>query len=76
MLEPVGRALTPEAARRLVAIKSDDETQARIDALADGANEGTLTSDERVEYESLIAAAGVVSLLQAKARSVLSNMPA
>jgi hypothetical protein len=76
LLDPVGRALSPEAARRLVALRADGEAQARIDDLADRANEGQLTSEERGEYESLIAAANVIAVLQSKARAVLSDTPA
>ena len=60
LLDPVGNALTPEAARRLV------------DELAERANQGTLTQEERSEYEALIAAGTVIGVLQAKARAVLA----
>jgi hypothetical protein len=73
VLEPVGAALGPETARRIIGLRPDAEAQRRIDELADRANEGTLTQDERGEYEALIAAATVVRLLQAKARAVLAG---
>jgi hypothetical protein len=76
LLDPVGRALSPEAARRLVALRADTDAQARMDDLAGRANEGQLTPDERADYESLIAAANVIAVLQAKARTVLSESPA
>ena len=76
LLDPVGRALSFEAARRLVALRADADAQARIDDLADRANDGQLTPDERAEYESLIATANVIAVLQAKARTVLSETPA
>ncbi|MGD0767122.1 MAG: hypothetical protein ABSB42_02755 [Tepidisphaeraceae bacterium] len=71
LLDPVGRALSPEAARRLVALRADADVQAKIDDLADLANDGRITPDQRAEYESLIAVANVIAVLQAKARTVL-----
>jgi hypothetical protein len=76
LLDPVGRALSPEAARRLVALRADEDAQASIDALADRANDGLLTPDERAQYESLVATANVIAVLQAKARMVLLDTPA
>jgi len=73
MLDPVGQALSPDAARQLLALRADEEAQRQIDQLADRANEGQLTAEERGEYESLISAAGVIAVLQAKARSVLAG---
>jgi len=73
LLEPVGRALNPDAARQIVALRADAEAQSRIEYLADQCNEGLLTDDERREYESLIAVASVIAILQAKARASLLN---
>ena len=71
LLDPVGKALTPEAARQLLDVQADPDIQARMDELADGANEGTLDSDQRAEYEALVTTANVIAILQAKARTVL-----
>ena len=76
MLDPIGQALSPEAARRLVDLRADPVAQQRMDDLADAANEGRLSPEERAEYESLIAAAEVLALLQAKSRGILVNHPA
>ncbi len=73
LLEPVGRALSREAARRFVGLKADKKAQKRIDYLAERANEGKLSDKERHDYESLIAAAGVLAILQSKARIVLAR---
>jgi len=72
ILDPVGRALSPDGARQLLAVRADDDAQSQIDQLADRANQGTLTAEERAEYELLIAASSVIAVLQAKARSVLA----
>ena len=47
--------------------------QERIDALAEQANEGTLSDDERLEYEALINAADFISILKLKARRQLGS---
>jgi hypothetical protein len=76
LLDPIGQALTPEAARRLLAVRADAEAQRRMDELAERANEGQLSQDEREQYESLVAAAGVIAVLQTKARAVLAGTTA
>jgi hypothetical protein len=73
ILDPVGRALSPEAAKQLLSLRADADTQSHIDGLAERANEGMLTPEERAEYESLIGAANFVAILQARARSVLAG---
>jgi hypothetical protein len=73
LLDPVGRCLSPKAARELVRLRADEETQARVRILADKCNEGTLSAEERSEYEAYAMAAQVVAILQAKARSRLDT---
>jgi hypothetical protein len=75
ILDPVGRCLTPEVARALVGLRTDEETQARIEELADKSTEGTLTVAERDEYETYVTAIDFLTVLQAKARTVLSGAP-
>jgi hypothetical protein len=72
LLDPVGRALSPDAARKVVSLRADAEAQARIDELADRCNEGTLSPEERDEYASLVALASAIALLQNKARASLA----
>jgi hypothetical protein len=76
LLDPVGRALGAEAARRVLALRAEPELQRRMDELAERANEGLLTADERGEYEALMTAATVVAVLQAKARAALAESSA
>lgn len=73
ILDPVGRCLTVEAARKLVKLRASPSAQRRIDELAAGANEGTLTPDQQRQYEAFIAAANMFAILQAKARRILSK---
>lgn len=49
ILDPVTEAFTPEAARRLVAIRPDSAFQQRLDELATKSNHGQFTEEERGE---------------------------
>lgn len=49
LLDPLGECLTPESARRLLALKADSALQARVDYLAERCNEGLLTPEEQAE---------------------------
>lgn len=73
LLDPVSRCLTPEVARQLVALRSDPELQARVDALADRCNDGSLSPEEREEYEIYVRASRFIAILQAKARKLLAQ---
>jgi hypothetical protein len=73
LLDPVGRCLSPRAARELAGLRADEEAQMRVRELAEKCNEGTLSAEERVEYESYVMAAHVVAILQAKARGRLKT---
>jgi hypothetical protein len=73
LLEPLSQCLDAESARRVVELRIDSTVQARVDQLAERANEGLLTEDERDEYEALISAADFISMLQLKARRQLQS---
>ncbi len=75
LLEPVSRSLNIEAARKLVRLKADAKTQARVDELARKCNEGELTPKERLQYERYLTAGNVIAILQAKARLLLGKHP-
>ena len=65
--------LSPEVAQRVVAFQVDASTQARIDALADKCTEGLLTAAEGEEYDTYLMAIDFITVLQAKARTVLDH---
>ena len=67
LLAPLADCLTPEVAARVADLRTDDATQQRIDYLADRANEGLLSDDERDEYAAYVHAIDVIAVLQAKA---------
>jgi hypothetical protein len=73
MVDPISRALTPEAAREILQVRVDEETQQRIDELADKCNDGTLCEEERTEYQRFVSWFNLLTLLQAKARTFLKN---
>jgi hypothetical protein len=73
-LDPLSRCLDEESARRVVALGVAAPVQERVDILAERANEGLLSDDERAEYEALINAADFISILKLKASSQLSGI--
>jgi hypothetical protein len=73
MLEPVSSALNAEAARKILTLKADRKTQARVTKLADKCNEGELTPEERHEYEMYLMTNHFISILKAKARILLAR---
>lgn len=72
-ISPVARCLTTESAQALLAAPPDPQTQARLDELAEKANEGQLTPAETEEYDALILLGDLVAILQARARAVLAG---
>ena len=75
LLDPIGRLLSPEVARKIVDYRFDAKAQTRIDKLARKCNEGELTDLERSEYETYVQAIDFIAILQAKARTLLKTTP-
>lgn len=73
MVDPIGKLLTPESAKEILEIRADNETQQRVDELADKCNEGHLSVEEQSEYQELVSLFNILTLLQARARSVLES---
>ena len=73
LLDPLSRCLDAESSRRVIEFRVDPPVQERIDALAEQANEGTLSDTEREEYEAFINAADFISILKLKARRFLDS---
>ena len=72
-LNPVRDVLTPEVAQAIADLRADATTQRRLDDLAERHHEDQLTPDELTEYQSLVSGINFISVLQAKARSVLTH---
>ncbi len=71
MLEPLAAGLTSEMAKYIAEFRAAPDVQARIAQLAEKANEGDLTEDERQEYAGYVDAGTLIAVLQAKARKRL-----
>ena len=76
LLEPLTDALTPESASALLNLRPDPELEARVEVLRRKANDGTLTPAEDAEYKDFVEAVDIVSMMQTKARRVLSRQAA
>jgi len=70
-LEPVFRTLPPETALQISRLTADIRLQERVQHLAQQANEGELTDEERCEYHALIDAGDILATLQAIVRRTL-----
>jgi hypothetical protein len=68
ILDPLASSLNEEAARRILDLRIDPETQARVTFLAGRANEGELTAEECDEYLSYVEAADLLAIFKLKAR--------
>ncbi len=68
VLEPLASSLNREAARSILDVRIDPEVQARVAALAERANEGELSPEERDEYLSYVEAADLLAIFKLKAR--------
>ena len=73
LLDPVGNCLTREVAERLVGLRAAPQVQEKLDEFAEKSSEGTLTAEERVEYEASLRAINFISVLQSKARAMISR---
>jgi len=73
VFDPLGQCLTPQVARRIVALRADFELQARVDELAHKSNAGLISARERAEYKAHIDAIHFMTILQSRARRLLAQ---
>jgi len=73
IMSPLGKALTPAAAKEIVGLRADERAQRRIKRLASKCDHGTLTPEEQAEYRLFVEVVDWVALLQAKARRFLND---
>ena len=71
ILGSLTQCLDAESARRVAEFRVAPAIQNRVDQLAERANDGQLSDDERAEYEALINAADFVAILKLKAQRQL-----
>jgi hypothetical protein len=69
----LSNCLTPESARRLIALKADRKLQSRLDDLSRRAKDGKLDPDELAEYENYVSFSTFVAILKSKARQRLAE---
>jgi hypothetical protein len=73
LLEPIGHCFTPEVAQAVVDLRADPAVQSCLEDLADKSTEGTLSEDERTEYETYVHAIDFIAVLQSQARRILNH---
>lgn len=73
ILAPVGECLTPDVAQRIAESQVDPALKQQLDDLARKANFGTLTDEEREDYEELIDGLELLAILKAHARLILAR---
>jgi len=73
LLDPLAQCFTPAVAQEVVNLRFDRKVQAKLEDLRHKANEGTLTPDERTEYETLIETIDIIAILQAKSKRMLQG---
>ena len=74
LFDPANPIFSEHGAKRLLALRCDDETAARMDVLAGKCNEGSLTPAEHREYENWVREGAFISVLQAQARLYLKRL--
>ncbi|MBM3765845.1 MAG: hypothetical protein FJW32_10680 [Acidobacteria bacterium] len=72
LLDPLTSSLDPTALRQISDYRIPPDVQARVDYLAQRANDGELTPDEDAEYEALIDGAALITILRLKAKRLLA----
>ena len=72
LVGPLGDCLTPESARRLLALKADPKLLARVENLAGRHTRGELTAAEIAEYGGYVYFDTFVAILKSKARQLLA----
>jgi hypothetical protein len=65
---PIFGIFSPEQVHKIADYHSDKSLQERISQLAEKANEGELSDEEREEYEGYVHANRFIAILQAQAR--------
>jgi hypothetical protein len=70
-LEPVTQILPADTARKIINLQIDPQLQTRLDALADKANQGTISAEEREEYAEYVEGLDLIAIFKMKARAAL-----
>ena len=73
LVAPLGECLTPESARRVLALKAHPKLQAHVDELAVRHSRGELTPEEQTEYGRYVSFSTFVAILKSQARQLLAD---
>jgi hypothetical protein len=73
ILQPLGECLTRTSAKRILSLRAEPASRRRIQRLAAKCAAGTLTLEERAEYQLFVEVGDMVALLKAKARQRLGH---
>jgi hypothetical protein len=74
LLESTARCLDANSVRALSELQLDDAARARLDILAQRANEGQLAPEEAREYERFIDVSDIISTLRLKAERQVGDL--
>jgi hypothetical protein len=76
VLQPISECLTRDVAERVINTPLDGDLQKRLNFLAEKANEGVLTVDEKYEYEQYVEGIDLLGIFKAQARLALLRLTA
>jgi len=74
LFDPAQPFITREGAQMIADIRAEQEEEERMDVLAEKDNDGTISPQERREYEAWVREGALLSILQAKARLYLKRL--
>jgi hypothetical protein len=75
LMQAQERELSPEAAEFLLAMDFGESDRQRMLQLAERSETGTLTSEERVEFDGYLHVGNLLAVMQSKARLALKKKP-
>lgn len=73
IIAPIGRCLTQETAKEILSLRADKSAKRRLEQLASKCDRGTLTPEERAEYQLFVEVGDLIAVLQSKARRYLAE---
>ena len=71
VLSPLTEQLGVESARKIVSFEIAPDGQRQVRVLGAKGNDGTLTEQEKAEYESYVSIGNLLGLLKSRARLLL-----
>jgi hypothetical protein len=75
LMQSQTNALSPEAAEYLLSIELPKSDRSRMEQLAERSEAGTLTEEERAEFEGYLHVGNLLAVMQSKARVALGRKP-